>query len=163
MTRIARFRSSIHAAVALPFAVVVLAIYVFLAASPSVPGRGITSMGGMLFSAVTFAGIVFLLRIAAARVDVYESGVKVASIFTTRFVTWQEIDRFEYGSFKWWSLMPNCVSVHLRDGRQLQATGVQGGKPAQQLKEPTYETKAVDELNELLSVYRGRGTSDRSK
>lgn len=154
MKRLTRYRSTIHIAVAVPIIVLLVVVYLFLATGPSAPGRGITSVGGLIFTTAFGTIIGFLSRLALARIDVFDQGIKVVSIFTTRFVGWDEISEFAYGSQKWWTLMPNCVTVRLLDGRELQATGVQGGKPEVRLAEPTYETKTVAELNEMLELRR---------
>jgi uncharacterized membrane protein YraQ (UPF0718 family) len=63
-----------------------------------------------------------LARLLFAAIWVLPSGLRVANLFETFDLQWQDIERFEMGR---WKILPRTCLIHLRDGRVKHAAGVE--------------------------------------
>jgi hypothetical protein len=78
---------------------------------------------GFVFVAVYFAVLLpIIVRFALSRVTASESGVHVANVFSSRKFLWEDIERFEIGS---WGIFPYVCLIRLRNGRAEHAFGIQ--------------------------------------
>lgn len=74
---------------------------------------------GVAFSLVlTVVG----LRVGFSSLTATDDGVHVSNTFSSFFLKWSEIERFEIGR---WKLLPYSCLIYLRDGRKMHATGIQ--------------------------------------
>jgi hypothetical protein len=101
--------------------------------------------------------LLFLVCIRAAiqRVRVTDNGVDIRNFFGSRFIPWEEIDRFTVGRFQ---LLPAVGIVVLRDGSTyhagaIQAPNITRGRPV------NGATRLVDSLNLLLAEARAKETA----
>jgi hypothetical protein len=86
-------------------------------------------------------------------ISVSADGVRVAGLWATRSISWDEIDNFLVApSFGY----PFCAHVLLRDGRKLAALGISTAQPASEAHRRQVQGP-VDELNRLLAERRGSG------
>ncbi|MDQ3724685.1 MAG: hypothetical protein M3335_02140 [Actinomycetota bacterium] len=91
------------------------------------------AVSSFLFARLFFAGIFTSPR-----------GIRVANIFKSFDLRWDEIQRFEMGR---WKVIPRTCLIHLRDGRIKHAAGVE-----ESANFPSGSAeKMVEELNDELS------------
>lgn len=118
-------------------------------------------LGGRERTSAVIFGVAFFLictwvfgRLAWAAVYTSEEGIHVLNIFSSFDLKWDEIQRFDIGR---WKLLPYVCLIHLRDGDQTHAFGLQESTnfPNESAK------KMIAELTEELASRRSGGPEDQ--
>lgn len=103
-----------------------------------------------VFFLVTYVPI--CIRFARARLEARPDRVFIANVFSNRSLSWDQIERFEMGS---WMLFPYVLLIRLRDGKVRHAFGIQERTSA-----PDGSCEQVaDELNAELARRTGGGSA----
>jgi hypothetical protein len=135
---------------------VVLVTLIFLGL---LAGTAVKERNGPLIAIIMIPIILIgAVRLAMTRVMATDSGISVRNVFRSRFIPWDEIERFKVGRYQ--LLLAVCI-IALRDGGTYHASAIQASNLTR--TRPVNEaTRLVDALNLRLTKARSDETASIS-
>jgi hypothetical protein len=108
----------------------------------------------VVLASLLFIGVTFIFgRMAMSKIQATVQGIRVANVFSTFELRWDEIDQFTVGR---WKLLPYVCLVHIRGDGQRHAFSIQ-----ESTQRPNGSAEQmIDELNRELASRRPGGSGD---